>query len=191
MKESLNFDTISIMQVVKAPDPRLRIVTKPVKKITPELLRTTREMIKLTKTFKDPDGVGLASTQVGLDGSFFVALVSNPKKDEPERYASFFNPQILSFSEATREHVEGCLSTLNYWGFVTRSRSVRAIYLDETGRQVTKTLTGLLAHIFQHEVDHLNGVLFQDRVMQQGGKFYKVTGKDEKTGEDIFEEVSL
>jgi len=179
------------MQVVKAPDPRLRIVTKPVKKITPELLRTTREMIKLTKTFKDPEGVGLASTQVGLDGSFFVALVSNPKKDEPERYASFFNPQILSFSEATREHVEGCLSTLNYWGFVTRSRSVRAIYLDETGRQVTKTLTGLLAHIFQHEVDHLNGVLFQDRVMQQGGKFYKVTGKDEKTGEDIFEEVSL
>ena len=81
--------------------------------------------------------------------------------------------------------------SLNYWGFVTRSRSVGVTYRDETGKFITKNLTGLLAHIFQHEVDHLNGILFQDRVMQQGAKFFKVVGKDEKTGEDIIEEVAI
>ena len=177
------------MQVIKAPNQALRIQTKPVKKITPGLLQTTKEMIKLTKTFKDPEGVGLASTQVGLNEQFFVALVSKPK--EKPKYSVFFNPKILSFSKKTKFHFEGCLSTPNYWGEVERSVSVKISYQDEASQTIIKTATGLLAHIFQHEVDHLNGILFQDRVMEQKGKFYKWTGKDTQTGEDVFKEITI
>ncbi len=84
------------MQVVKAPDPRLRVQTKPVKKINASLVNTLREMIKLTKTFKDPEGVGLASTQVGLEERFFVA--KNGKQ-----FMMVINPKIESFSKKTKE----------------------------------------------------------------------------------------
>lgn len=180
-----------ITNVVKAPNPALRIKTKPVKKITPGLLTIAKEMIKLTKTFKDPEGVGLASTQVGLDGRFFVGIANNPKRAEKPSYSAFFNPQILSFSKNNKNHFEGCLSTPNIWGEVERAISVRVSYQDESGQTIIKTVTGLLAHIFQHEIDHLNGILFQDRVMQQGGKFYKWMGRDASTGEDKFQEITI
>ncbi len=73
------------MQVVKAPDLRLKIQTKQVKKITPGLLSTLKDMIKLTKTFKDPEGVGLAATQIGHDGCYFVGRLHNSKKSAPSK----------------------------------------------------------------------------------------------------------
>lgn len=171
------------MQVVKAPDPKLRVQTKPVKKINGAVVNTLKKMIKLTKTFKDPKGVGLASTQVGLDGRFFVA------KDGTD-FMMVINPKILSMSKRTKTYFEGCLSVPNMWGNTKRHTSIKVTYQDETGKQKTVTLTGVLAWIFQHEIDHLNGTLFSDRVLEQKGKFYKYTGKD-KTGTDMFEEVTL
>lgn len=171
------------MQVVKAPDPKLRVQTKQVKKVNPRLLQTLKEMIKLTKTFKDPEGVGLAATQVGLEESFFVA------KDY-EKFISVINPKILSMGKRTKKYFEGCLSVPNMWGEVKRATYIKVSYQDETGKTVTVPLKGVLAWIFQHEVDHLNGTLFSDRVLEQKGKFYKYTGKD-KTGTDTFEEVTI
>lgn len=171
------------MNLVKAPNPALRIKTKTVKKITPVLKQTLKEMVKLTKTFKDPEGVGLASTQVGLEEAFFVA------KDH-KKFISVINPKILSSSKKTKTYFEGCLSTPNIWGEVKRYLSIKVSFQDEAGQLINKTLSGLAAHIFQHEVDHLNGILFQDRVMEQKGRFYKFTGKD-KTGTDTFEEIII
>ena len=171
------------MEVVKAPDPRLRIQTKPVKKITSALLQTLKEMIKLTQIFREPEGVGLASTQVGLEERFFVAK-------NGQEFISIINPQILKTGKRTKKYFEGCLSTPNIWGEVKRYTSIKVSYQDTDGKTVTQPLIGVLAWIFQHEIDHLNGVLFQDRVLQQKGKFYKFMGKD-KTGTDIFEEVTL
>jgi len=171
------------MNVVKAPDQRLRVQTKHVKKINPALLRTLKDMIKLTKTFQDPEGVGLASTQVGLDDSFFVA--KNDKK-----FISVINPKILSNSKRTKKYFEGCLSVPNMWGEVNRAISIKVSYQDPTGKTIVQPLRGVLAWIFQHEIDHLNGILFSDRVLEQKGKFYKYTGKD-KTGTGIFEEITL
>lgn len=171
------------MKVVLAPDQRLRIQTKFVKKITPSLLNTLKEMVKLTKTFKDPEGVGLASTQVGLGEAFFVA--KNDKK-----FVSIINPKIISTSKKTKKYFEGCLSIPNMWGEVRRHIGIKVSYQDETGKTITQALKGVLAWIFQHEIDHLNGILFSDRVLEQKGKFYKFTGKD-KTGADTFEEVNL
>jgi len=171
------------MQLVIAPDPRLRIQTKRVKKINPALLQTLKEMVKLTKTFKEPEGVGLASTQIGLDESFFVAK-------KAEKFISIINPKILSSGKKTKKYFEGCLSVPNIWGEVKRYLQIKATYQDETGKTITKPLKGVLAWIFQHEIDHLNGTLFSERVLKQKGKFYKFTGKD-KTGTDMFEEMTL
>lgn len=179
-----------MLKLVKAPDPKLRVKTKPVKKMSASLIRTLKEMIKLTKTFKDPEGVGLASTQVGLDEAFFVAKNLPAGRQGGQGFILVINPKIISTSKKTKTYFEGCLSTPDIWGKVKRHLSIKLTYLDETGKTNKKTLTGLLAHIFQHEIDHINGIIFQDRVLQQKGKFYKFSGKD-KTGTDIFEEISL
>lgn len=175
------------MDVVKAPDQKLRIQTKPVKKINPGLLQTLKDMVKLTKTFKDPEGVGLASTQVGLTESFFVAKKGGPPAGG---FISIINPKIISKSKRTKKYFEGCLSVPNMWGEVKRAINIKVSYQESNGKLVTKTLTGVEAWIFQHEVDHLNGILFSDRVLEQKGKFYKYTGKD-KTGTDMFDEIVI
>ena len=172
------------MQVVKAPDQRLRVQTKPVKQITPQIKKTIEEMVRVTKTFVDPEGVGLASTQVGLDGQFFVS------KMEDESFKAFFNPRILKLSKKTKLMLEGCLSIPNFWGEVTRHVWVDAEYTDIDGNIVRERMTGLLAHIYQHEVDHLQGKLFMDHILEQKTKLYKVVGRD-RAGSEIYEEVSL
>ncbi|MBI2018884.1 peptide deformylase [Candidatus Daviesbacteria bacterium] len=171
------------MEVVKAPDPRLRVKTKPVKKINQALKNILKQMIKLTQTFKDPEGVGLAATQIGLDGRFFVA------KNE-QQFISVVDPRILSLGKRTKKYFEGCLSIPNMWGEVRRHTNIKVQYQDQTGKNIILSLKGVLAWIFQHEIDHLNGILFSDRVLQQKGQFYKYTGKD-KTGTDTFELVEL
>lgn len=172
-----------MLSVVKAPDSKLRVKTKPVKKINQALIQTLKDMIRLTRTFKDPEGVGLASTQVGLQESFFVAK-------NGQRFISVINPKILSTGKRTKQYFEGCLSVPKMWGEVKRATRIRISYQDTAGKTVTLPLVGVLAWIFQHEIDHLNGILFSDRVLEQKGKFYKFTGKD-KTGTDVFQEITI
>lgn len=172
------------MQIVIAPDNKLRVKTKPVRKFSPRLSQIIKEMIKLTKTFIDPEGVGLASTQIGLDEQFFVA------KMEEGTFKAFFNPIILRTSKVTKVYTEGCLSIPNYWGEVTRHLWVDVKYQDISGQVIKERLKGLEAHIYQHECDHLQGKLFMDHVLEQKSKLFKVLGKD-KTGADIYEQVPL
>lgn len=172
------------MEVIVAPNPKLRVQTKPVKKISPALIKTTKEMVILTKAFEDPEGVGLASTQIGEKKQYFVA------KGENGQFKTFFNPRIISVSKKTSKMMEGCLSIPKIWGEVSRHLWVKVSYLDNSGKQIIEKLTGLMAHIFQHECDHLNGKLFIDRVLQEKNKLYKTVGKD-RAGDDIFEEVTL
>lgn len=171
------------MNVVIAPDERLRVKTKLVKKVNNALKNTLTEMVKLTKTFKDPEGVGLASTQVGLEEAFFVA--KNGKA-----FIKVVNPKIISTSKRTKKYFEGCLSIPNMWGEVKRHTNIKVSYQDENGKLHTQPLKGVLAWIFQHEIDHLNGKLFSERVLEQKGRFYKYTGKD-KTGTSMFEEITI
>lgn len=171
------------MQVIRAPNEKLRVKTKPVKKITQGLKQTLKEMVKLTKTFKDPEGVGLASTQIGLNEQFFVAL-------DGKNFISVINPQILFLGKRQKSYFEGCLSIPDVYGEVKRSYQIKVLYMDENGKKYTKILKEVPAWIFQHEMDHLKGVLFPDHVLSEKGKFYKWTGRD-KTGQDIFEEVIL
>ncbi|MBI2021407.1 peptide deformylase [Candidatus Daviesbacteria bacterium] len=172
------------MYVVQAPDPRLRFKTKPVKKINQGLLNTIKEMIKTTKSFVDPEGVGLASTQIGNNEQFFIM------KTTDNTFKAVFNPKIFKFSKKTKLYLEGCLSIPNYYAEITRFLTVTVSYLDEKGNEVKERLTGIPAWIFQHEYDHLQGKLFMDLALEQKSRVFKVVGKD-RTGADVFEEVTI
>ncbi len=172
------------MEVIIAPNQKLRAKTKPVKTVTDHHRQIIAQMIKLTKTFTDPEGVGLASTQIGLDEQFFVA------KQQDGTFKAFFNPRIFTRSKKEKKMFEGCLSIPNFWGKITRPTAVTVSYLDINNNQVKERLTGLNAHIFQHETDHLTGRLFMDIVMEQKGNLYKVVGRD-RAGAEIFEAVPL
>ncbi|MFH0937425.1 MAG: peptide deformylase [Candidatus Daviesbacteria bacterium] len=171
------------MEVVRAPDAKLRIKTKPVKKITPELLKIASEMIEITKSFKDPEGVGLSANQIGRDERFFIAKTGKV-------FRVFFNPKIISKSKTNKVFFEGCLSIPNFYGETKRPSIIIVSYQDEKGKEIKKQLRGTLAWIFQHEMDHLNGSLFVDTVLQQKGRIFKSIGRD-KTGSEVFEEVTI
>lgn len=172
------------MQIVRAPDNRLRIKTKYVKKISSKYHRTIKEMINLTRTFIDPEGVGLASTQIGEDEQYFVM------KLDDGTFKAIFNPQILNFSKKTKVYFEGCLSIPDYYGEVERPLSITVTYQTENGNKIKEKLSGIPAWIFQHEFDHLHGKLFMDRILEQKSRLFKVVGKD-RAGAEIFEEVAL
>lgn len=171
------------MQIVKAPDPRLRTKTKRVNKITPDLIAFSKEMIDFASSFKDPEGVGLSTNQIGRTERFFVAKIG-------KIFTPFFNPEIHSFSSRKKVFFEGCLSIPDYYGETKRPISVIVSYQNEKGEKINKTLKGIASWIFQHEVDHMNGILFMDRVMESKGKVFKFVGKDE-TDSDVFEQVKI
>lgn len=171
------------MKIILAPNQLLREKAKSVKKITPEFLKTLGEMVKLTTSFQDPDGVGLAAPQIGIQERFFIAKFG-------DIFERVINPKILSYSKVEKVNLEGCLSIPDYYGEVLRPKSINVAYTDNSGKNITKSLTGIKAMIFQHEYDHLEGKLFIDYVLSQKSRLFKVVGKD-KTGGDIFEEVNL
>ncbi len=173
-------------KVVIAPDARLRVKTRLVKKFKPGLADIIREMIKTTLSFKDPEGVGLASTQIGNDERYFVGKIG----PEENNLKGFINPQILWMSKRTKKYFEGCLSIPDYWGETIRSIQIKVTYQDLFDKRHTETLKGVDAWIFQHEVDHLEGKLFVDLVLEIKGRFFKFIGKD-KRGQDQFERVEI
>ncbi len=171
------------MEILVAPNPKLRVKTKKVNKITPELIKLGREMIKFTQSFTDPEGVGLSTNQIGRDERFFIAKIA-------KKFVICINPGINSFAKQKRIYFEGCLSIPNYYGEVKRPTYIYVTYLNEEGKKVSKKLSGPASWIFQHEIDHLNGILFMDRVLQQKGRVFKCVGKD-RAGADVFEEIKL
>lgn len=189
-----------MFNIVKAPNPILRSDAKLVKKITDKHQEIIKEMVQTTLSFEDPEGVGLAATQIGISEQFFIAKfdvgsgsTSKPEaasERAPTSFVVVFNPKILWVSKKERTTLEGCLSIPEYYGDVARPSTIKVSYQDLDGKEIKETLRGVNATIFQHEFDHLHGRLFIDLVMQQKSRIYKIVGKDER-GDDIFEEVSL
>jgi len=182
------------MRIVQAPAPILSQQAKPVEKIDAPVRKLIKDMTKTLEAAKDPEGVGLAAPQVGKSLQLFII------KETPESpVRTFINPKIkrcgkvkqIARPEGERKGVklEGCLSLQDIWGIVDRSPWVTLSYTDESGRQHTQKFTGFLAVIVQHEYDHINGILFPKRVLEQKEKLYKA--KKDKNGETVFEEISL
>lgn len=137
---------------------------------------TKKELGKLIKdmraTMKKANGIGLAANQVGLDMNFFVAHISGiDRHGKPrllsateQKFYSLFNPRVVKISKETDTTEEGCLSVPGgYYGDVERAKKITLEGFDKSGKRLKIKAWGLLARVFQHEVDHLNGILFIDR----------------------------
>lgn len=144
---------MSIRLIVKEPDEVLHKVAKEVKKITPNVQKLLDDM---AETMYDADGVGLAAPQVGILKRLIVVDVG-----DDHGLIKMINPEIVS-SEGEQYGPEGCLSIPGYNGDVRRAETVTVKGLDRDGKEFTVTGSGLFARAFQHEIDHLNGVLFTD-----------------------------
>lgn len=142
-----------LIPVVYYPDEVLRLKAEPVGDITPELVELARRMVD---TMNDRRGIGLAAPQVGRSLRLFV--VGLP--DLPPRF--FFNPEIVQTSVETGPYEEGCLSLPGIYADVKRPLAVTVQAFNEKGRPFRLDAEGLMARVVQHEIDHLNGVLFFD-----------------------------
>ncbi len=150
---------MSIRPIITAPDPRLRQVSKPVEKVDDDLRALMDDM---RETMYDAPGIGLAAIQIGVPLRVIVMDIAGEDAEPEPRY--FVNPEILDPSEEMNVYEEGCLSVPEYYDEVERPARCRVKYLDYDGKEQVLDAEGLLATCIQHEMDHLEGVLFIDHL---------------------------
>jgi peptide deformylase len=150
---------MALRPILILPDPKLRLVSEPVAAIDGEIRRLADDMFE---TMYDAPGIGLAAIQVGVPKR--VVTIDVAKKDAPREPQVFINPEIVSSSEEKSVYEEGCLSIPDIHEDVERPTRVRVRYLDLDGTAHEVEADGLLATCLQHEIDHLNGVLFIDHI---------------------------
>jgi peptide deformylase len=149
---------MALLRILHYPDPVLKQVAAPVEEIDDTVRRLARDM---AETMYAAPGVGLAAPQVGISRRLIVLDCSS--RDEDPDLLFCINPEIVSREGECYEE-EGCLSVPEYYARVSRSAFVRVRYLDLDGLQAEREADGLLAIAFQHEIDHLNGILFIDHL---------------------------
>ena len=147
------------LQIIWAPDPVLKAKCHPVEAVDGEVRRLMENMLE---TMYGAPGVGLAAPQVGVTRR--VIVVDCARSDGDPNPLRMANPEILATSEIEATNEEGCLSLPGHYADVTRPAEARVRYLDENNEQQQIDIDGLLAICVQHEIDHLNGILFIDHL---------------------------
>jgi peptide deformylase len=150
---------MAIRPILTAPDPRLKVVSEPVTKVDGDIRTLIDDMIA---TMYDADGIGLAAIQVGQPKRILVLDID--QRDGKKNPQAFINPKITWASEETAVAEEGCLSIPEIWDEVERPARIKAEYLDRDGKKQELEADGLLAVCLQHEMDHLEGILFVDHL---------------------------
>ena len=150
---------MTIKPLIILPDPVLRQLSKPVETVDADVRRLADDMLD---TMYDAPGIGLAAIQIGIPRQMLVIDVS--KEGEEKQPLVFINPKILTTSDERSVYEEGCLSIPDYYAEVERPATITVEYIDLEGKQLTVKADGLLATCLQHEIDHLNGVLFIDHI---------------------------
>jgi peptide deformylase len=150
---------MAMLDIIVAPDPRLK---KKAEVVTSVDAATAKLMDDMLETMYEAPGVGLAAPQVGV---LKRIIVCDPHREgEPRRPIKLLNPEIVWSSEEKKPHEEGCLSLPDEFENVTRPAQIRVKYMDEFNQPQEIEADGLLAVIIQHELDHLEGVLFVDHI---------------------------
>ncbi|NKM31371.1 peptide deformylase [Rhizobium laguerreae] len=150
---------MTIKPLIILPDPVLRQLSKPIERVDSDLQRLADDMLE---TMYDAPGIGLAAIQIGVPRRMLVIDIS--REGEEKQPQVFINPEILTSSDERSVYEEGCLSIPDYYAEVERPATVSVKYLDRNGKEQTVDADGLLATCLQHEIDHLNGVLFIDYI---------------------------
>jgi len=148
---------MAILPIIELPDPRLRLVSEPVGAVDAAVRKLMDDMLE---TMYEAPGIGLAAIQVAVAKRVLVMDVA--REDEPKQPLCLANPEIVWSSEDKNVYQEGCLSIPEYYEDVERPKQVRVRYLDRDNKVQELEADGLLATCVQHEIDHLNGVLFID-----------------------------
>ncbi len=150
---------MALLQIITAPDPRLKKKAAPVAAVDDDVRRLMDDMLA---TMYDAPGIGLAAPQVGVSKRVLVIDISNDE-DGPQPLL-MANPEIVWVSDEDAIYEEGCLSVPEYFGEVERPAAVRVRYLDRENEIRELEADGLLATCVQHEIDHLDGILFVDHL---------------------------
>jgi peptide deformylase len=177
--------------IIHTPHKVLITPAQKVGKIDKKILQSISELKEVLIAADEPKGVGLAAPQIGLALQIFLL---RPEETDPIRV--FINPEFVSKSRAMVKgipgddnRIEGCLSVPHVWGLVKRHESVTIRFTDEESIKQEETFSGFAATIVQHEMDHLEGILFTRRVIEQKGQLYKPGIDDD--GKEILEPLEL
>jgi len=150
---------MALREILVVPDPVLKQVSKPVDVVDDDLRALMDDMLE---TMYAAPGIGLAAIQIGVPKRVIVMDLARPEEEKQPRY--FVNPEILWASEETAPYEEGCLSVPDIYDEVERPSQVKLRYLNYQGETIEEDAEGLFAVCIQHEMDHLDGVLFIDHL---------------------------
>ncbi len=175
-----------VRKIVDVKNPSLREISKPIHKIDKKILDLIRDMEDTLVAQNDPEGVGLAAPQIGKNLRAFVINYEGLKK-------VVINPEILTKTNTDKKQkgkkknndsLEGCLSLPHFYGPIKRADKIKIKYLDQNGKEIVEEFVDFQANIIQHEIDHLNGIIFIDHILEQKSPLYKFDGEE-------WEEVEL
>lgn len=152
---------MAVLPILIAPHPTLKAKAKPVKEVNDALRTLLDDMLE---TMYDAPGIGLAANQIGSLERVLVMDCGSREDEETPRPMKIINPEITGVSEELSSYEEGCLSIPEQYAEVERPAVVRVKYLDENGKQHERLFEGLEATCVQHEIDHLDGILFVDHL---------------------------
>lgn len=180
--------------IVHIPNTVLSTPAKEVKMFDKKLNHIVVDMKKALIATKNPKGVGLAAPQIGMSLRIFIT-----RPTEKTAIRVFINPKIIHADQdppsppaggsGEASKMEGCLSVPNLWGKVKRNASLTLSFQDEKGISHKESFTGFLSTIIQHETDHINGILFVQRILEQKGTLFEII--TDENGKEVFEEVTL
>ncbi len=168
-----------VQRIIQSGEKKLREVSKPVARIDKKVKQLVQDLKDTLAVQKDPEGVGLAAPQIGVNLRAFAVNFKDLKR-------IVINPEILEIhntknkvqKKKNNEILEGCLSLPHYYGPLKREDYVKLKYLDEKGEEIIEEFKDFNAQIILHEIDHLNGFLFIDRLLEQKKKLYKLVDEE-------------
>jgi len=174
---------MALLPIRVAPDPVLKAKAKLVETVDDELRQLMDDMLE---TMYDAPGIGLAAPQVGVSKRLIVMDIA--REDEPKAPLAMVNPELTWVSDEDATYEEGCLSVPEHYADVVRPARVRVRYLDREGKKQELEADGLLATVIQHEMDHLDGILFIDHLSSL--KRSMILRKLLKSRKQVLDEVS-
>jgi peptide deformylase len=163
--------------IIVLPNDRLRERSRKVAIVDDEVVKLIQGMQDATLDWEDSreHEVGVALAAVQVDQPYRIVVIRNNFDDKADRsFSVFINPTITKYEGNLEEDYEGCLSVPDIYGKVPRYSKVRVRAMDESGRYFRVTATGFLARIFQHEIDHNNGIMFVDHIKESIDSFFKL-----------------
>lgn len=164
-------------QIITLPNSHLSSRSKKIKVINPEVKQVIEDMKSATLDWEASreHEVGVALAAIQIDQPYRIVVVRNNFDDKDDHsFSTFINPEIVKKEGDVEEDFEGCLSVKNIYGKVPRHNKVRVRAMDENGREVRVKAEGFLARVFQHEVDHTNGIMFIDHIRDNSEAFYQL-----------------